>query len=302
MRKVRGFGLKTERKLLEAVSLAKKPRNEINIHKALRLAQEVVIYLRFAKGVKQREIAGPLRRWRETRPDITVVAAATQVSTVLEHFAGFPMLIRALERTPYSLVAILNTGIKVSLSVVPPAHFAATLLSATGSDAHLEGLRELALKKHQSLELNGLKEERGQALKREADLYERLGMQYIPPELRENEGEIEAALAGKLPQDLITVADIRGMLHCHTKYSDGKHTVEEMARGAEALGMSYLTITDHSPTAFYAGGLKVDRLKRLWDEIARVQEMVKVYCAALSPTFSPTARLTIRIVSSNSST
>jgi DNA polymerase (family X) len=293
VRKVKGFGPKTERKLLDAVSLTKKPRNEINIHKAFRLAEEVVSYLRFANGVNKIEIAGPLRRWRETTPDITVVVAATRASTVLDHFAAFPLLIRVLERTPYSLVAILNTGIKVSLSIAHPRNFAATLWDATGSDAHRERLRELAAKKHESIELNGSHEsielngskEKGGpagkaskqiAVKTEAELYERLGMQYVPPELRENEGEIEAALTGKLPQDFATLADIRGMLHCHTNYSDGKHTIEEMARGAETLGMSYLTITDHSPTAFYAGGLKVDRLKRQWDEIARVQEVVKV--------------------------
>jgi DNA polymerase (family 10) len=234
--------------------------------------------------VKQVEIAGPLRRWRETTPDIAVVAAATRGSIVLNHFTSFPLLIRVLERTPDFLVAILNTGMKISLSVVTPGNFAAALWSATGSDAHIERVREVAAEKHESIELNGLKETSGRAIKplkqiavkTEPQLYDRLGMQYVPPELRENEGEIEAALAGKLPQDLVTLADIRGMLHCHTNYSDGKHTVEEMARGAEALGMSYLTITDHSPTAFYAGGLKVDRLKRQWDEIARVQEMVKI--------------------------
>jgi DNA polymerase (family 10) len=282
VRNVKGFGPKTERKLLDAISLEKKPRNEINIHKALRLAEEVVSYLQLAKGVKQLEIAGPLRRWRETTPDITVVAAATRASIVLDHFARFPMLIRVLDRTPYSLVAIFNTGIKVSLSIVSPRNFAMTLWNATGSDAHLERLREMAAKKRKSS--NGLRGRSGSAgkaskqieAKTEAELYDRLGMEYIPPELRENEGEIEAALAGKLPQNLVTLADIRGMVHCHTNYSDGKHTVEEMARGAEALGMSYLTITDHSPTAFYAGGLKVDRLKRQWEEIARVQEMVKV--------------------------
>jgi DNA polymerase (family 10) len=138
----------------------------------------------------------------------------------------------------------------------------------------------VAATKHQSIELNG-KGHAGKAAKQfevktEAELYDSLGMQYVPPELRENEGELEAALAGKLPKDLVTLADIRGMLHCHTNYSDGKHTVAEMARGAEALGMAYLTITDHSPTAFYAGGLKVDRLMRQWEEIARVQEVVKV--------------------------
>jgi DNA polymerase (family X) len=284
VRTVRGFGPKTERKLLEAASQAKKPRNEINIHKALRLAEEVVSYLQFVDGVKQIEIAGPLRRWRETTPDITIVASAKCASAVLDHFAGFPLLVRILERTNCSLVAILSTGIKVSLLVPPPQHFAAVLLDATGSAAHVEKLRALAVKNHLTITTKLTNkvsrtpktQGRGKTIKTEQELYQRLGMQYIPPELREDVGEIEAALDGKLPEDLVTIRDIRGMLHCHTNYSDGKHTVEEMARGAEALGMSYLTITDHSPTAFYAGGLKVDRLKRQWDEIARVQEMVRV--------------------------
>src|SRR5258708_23163861 len=101
-------------------------------------------------------------------------------------------------------------------------------------------------------------------------------MQDIPPELREDEGEIESARAGKLPEDLVTVADIRGMVHCHTTYSDGKHSVAEMVRAAEAMGMKYVTITDHSPTAFYANGVKLDRLKRQWAEIDEVQEQVKI--------------------------
>jgi DNA polymerase (family 10) len=101
-------------------------------------------------------------------------------------------------------------------------------------------------------------------------------MQYIPPELREDTGEIEAALKGKLPEDLVTVEDIQGMVHCHTTYSDGKHTIEEMALAADVMGMKYLTITDHSPTAFYAGGVTVDRLKRQWEEIDEVQQRVKV--------------------------
>ena len=101
-------------------------------------------------------------------------------------------------------------------------------------------------------------------------------MEYIPPELREDAGEIEAALEGKLPEDLVTLADIRGMVHCHTTYSDGKHSLAEMVRAAEAMGMKYVTITDHSPTAFYAGGVTLDRLKRQWAEIDEVQEQVKI--------------------------
>ena len=101
-------------------------------------------------------------------------------------------------------------------------------------------------------------------------------MQYVPPELREDQGEIEAAVAGKLPEDLLTSDDIKGMVHCHTTYSDGKHSLEQMVRAAEAMGMKYITITDHSPTAFYANGVEVERLYRQWDEIDELQGQVKI--------------------------
>jgi DNA polymerase (family 10) len=101
-------------------------------------------------------------------------------------------------------------------------------------------------------------------------------MQYVPPELREDLGEIEAAQRKKIPEDLITSEDIRGMVHCHTIYSDGKHSVEQMVAAAEAMGMKYITITDHSPTAFYAGGVKIDRLQRQWEEIDEVQQQTKI--------------------------
>lgn len=110
----------------------------------------------------------------------------------------------------------------------------------------------------------------------EADLYRHLGLPYIPPEMREDAGEVEAAVTGTLPEDLVALEDVRGLVHCHTTYSDGKHSVLEMARGAETLGMKYLTITDHSPTAFYAGGLPLDKLKRQWEDIDRAQEQVAV--------------------------
>jgi DNA polymerase (family 10) len=110
----------------------------------------------------------------------------------------------------------------------------------------------------------------------EAALYERLGLRPIPPELREDAGEIEAAASGRLPEDLVRLEDLRGAVHCHTVWSDGRNTVEEMARAADTLGLRYLTITDHSTSATYAKGLDADRLRRQWDEIARVQERVRV--------------------------
>jgi len=123
----------------------------------------------------------------------------------------------------------------------------------------------------------GLRGPKGKALKveTEGDIYRRLGLEYIAPELRENQGEIEAAASGSLPNGVVA-EDIQGMVHCHTTYSDGQNTVEEMARAAEALGMRYITFTDHSPSASYAGGVKIDRLRAQWEEIDRVQERVRI--------------------------
>jgi len=151
------------------------------------------------------------------------------------------------------------------VSIVPRHAYATALLRATGSAAHVQRLERLARERGVPLEAES-----------EAEIYRRLGLSFIPPELREGEGEVEAAMAGALPTDLVTEADIRGFVHCHTVYSDGRHTVAQMAQAADALGMEYLTITDHSTSAAYAGGLSVDRLKAQWDEIARVQETVTV--------------------------
>ena len=140
-------------------------------------------------------------------------------------------------------------------------------------------------------------------MRSEADVYRHLGLPWIPPELREDAGEVEAAAAGELDAPLVTLADIQGSVHCHTDYSDGQHSVEEMARGAEARGMRYVTITDHSPSAFYAGGVGVDRLARQWEEIARVQARVGfACCAARSATSCGTARWTTRTPCWSSST
>jgi DNA polymerase (family 10) len=185
----------------------------------------------------------------------------------------------------------LSSGLHVELHVVAPDEFAAALWRLTGSPEHVARLEALAAMRGVDLDApipppRGVQqgEPAAQEAAREPDevevvergLYARLGLSYIAPELREDHGEIQAAADGSLPEDLITIADIRGMTHCHTVHSDGKHTIEEMARAAEAMGMQYLTITDHSPTAHYAGGVRLDQLKRQWDEIARVQERVKI--------------------------
>jgi DNA polymerase (family 10) len=151
-----------------------------------------------------------------------------------------------------------------------------TLVHETGSKAHFEKLQLRALERGLVLRPDRLEDEAGEVLdvEDERELYARLDLSWIPPEIREDLGEIEEAARGEV--DLVEQADIRGFVHCHSTWSDGKHSIEEMARAAEARGAKFITITDHSKTAHYAGGLDIDRIRRQWDEIDEVQERVSI--------------------------
>jgi DNA polymerase (family X) len=291
VRGVKGFGAQIEQRILAAIALAE-TRSEnreqrIHIHHALPAGQGLLEYLRLTPGFVQGELAGSLRRWQETASRIVVVASAKKPKQLIDHFLGFPLVIRVEDQSPQRCSAVLSEGIKATLFAVKPDEFANTLLRATGSKAHLDRLDQIAAKRKLNLTEKGMErlsprhtksKSAGRAvlLRTELEIYQKLGMQYVPPELREDQGEIEGALEHALPEDLITTEDIRGMVHCHTKYSDGKHSVAEMVQAAESMGMKYITITDHSPTAFYANGVKIDRLQRQWEEIDRVQEQTKV--------------------------
>ena len=173
----------------------------------------------------------------------------------------------------------LIEGVRVVFSVARANDYWNLLHHETGSKAHiarLEGIAKMKGIKFLPTKMTLISKRKHLKVESENDIYRHLSIQYVPPELREDDGEIEDALAHKIPVDLITQEDIKGMVHCHTTYSDGSNTVEEMAMAAQSMGMEYMTITDHSPTAHYAGGLKVDRLKRQWDEISRVQEKVAI--------------------------
>jgi DNA polymerase (family 10) len=280
---IRGFGAKTEQRLLETLTSnrqSEKKEQRLHLHRALGMADQISNYLATARDTAEIEFAGSLRRSKETVGTIRLVAKTTKPASLIEYFLRFPLIVQVEEQTGASCIVHLAEGARVSLLAVRPAEFALALLTETGSQAHLARFQQIAASNGKTNSKRDKVNTRTSAPvgqpKTEAEIYRRWGMQYVPPELREDEGEIEAALAGKLPEDLVTIGDIQGMVHCHTTYSDGKHSVEEMARTAEAMGMKYITITDHSPTAFYAGGLTIDRLKRQWDEIAAVQEKVKV--------------------------
>lgn len=262
IRDLKGFGPKTEQRLLEALSTQTERRPQrLHLHHALNTAAQVIEYMRTVRGVVDVSFAGSLRRWQETVGTVEIVASGRKPEALVEHFLRYPQIISSKLLEPHHCVAQFADNSRVSFTAVVPAQFAVTLFLRTGSQAHLENLPHIEFAK---------------IPKTEEAIYERLGLQYVPPELRENEGEIEAALAGNLPADLVELDDVKGMVHCHTTYSDGKHSLEAMVRGAEAMGMKYITITDHSPTAFYAGGVKLDDLRRQWDEIDELQDQVKI--------------------------
>jgi len=269
VRGVKGFGAKTEAKILAdlralaaAGDAAPGPARAL-LFAATAATDGVLAWARALPGVTRAEIAGALRRRAEVVERVDVLVAAAD-----------PAAAEAAARP-----APPAAGVPVVLRAVEPARFAAALLEATGSEAHVAKLRVVAAHRGVALDAPaaaGALPPGAPGPAGEEELYARLGLPYIPPELREDQGEVEAAVRGTLPADLVAHGDLAGAVHCHTLYSDGRNTVEEMARAAEALGLRYITITDHSPSATYASGVSLDRLKRQWEEIARTQEKVSV--------------------------
>jgi DNA polymerase (family X) len=266
VRTLKGMGEKTERRILDDIRRLREPEaRRLLLPEALAAADALRGFFARASGAERTEVAGELRRRTESVGQLSFVVASDRPADTMSDALRAPALTDVTSRETASFEGSLAPGVPVRVHVVPRTAFATRLLRATGSAAHVEHLERLA--RERGVHLTGSSEE---------ELYRLLGLPFIPPELREDEGEIEAALSGDLPADLVTAADITGLVHCHTVYSDGQHTVEQMARAADVLGMKYMTITDHSPSAAYAGGLTVDRLKAQWDEIARVQETVSV--------------------------
>ncbi|MER2562960.1 MAG: DNA polymerase/3'-5' exonuclease PolX [Myxococcaceae bacterium] len=298
VRTLKGFGQKTEEKLINGLQVAKRAAStggRKRLGDVLPQADSLLEWIKQAPGVKRASLGGSVRRQKETVADVDIIASAPDAQAVFAHFHKFPLvaeLIGAGESK--SSVRLKDTDLQVDLRVLPDEDFASALHHFTGSKGHHIKLRGLALEKGLTISEWGVfrmkegenaaakagvaKHESAEAklpIRDEADLYKLLGMQFVPPELREDWGEIEAALAHELPEDLITRADLAGNVHAHTTWSDGINSLEEMARAAKALGYSYYTVTEHSQTSGYAGGLSIEKLKQQWDEIDRVNDLVK---------------------------
>jgi DNA polymerase (family 10) len=278
VREVRGFGAVTERKLLEAIARRREQAGSWLLGAASDAAASLLEHLRAAPVVERAEPAGELRRRCETVSSLPIVVVAPRPEQAVDALSRHPLVERLDVREERGCEGMLAGGLPVSLAVAAGSDFAAAWLRRTGSPAHVARLESLAAQRGLALERSSSRPAaaRHVGARDEPALYEALGLPWIPPELREDQGEIEAALAGELPPDLVTREDVLGAVHCHTRYSDGRNSVEEMARAAEAMGLRYITITDHSPSARYARGLTLDRLREQWDEIDGAQERVGI--------------------------
>lgn len=279
VRGVKGFGPKTEEKLRAGIREFETRGEAVLLSEAEREGEALLAHARATPGVRQVDLAGALRRRTEIVDRLVVTVATADPAAAVERFARHPQAVAVIGRDLTGCTVRLAAGLVAELQTAPHAAYAGLLHEMTGSAAHRARLAQRARELGLELDRRGLariRTRRRCPVKSEADLYRHLGLPWMPPELREDVGEVEAALAGELPADLLEEDDIQGLVHCHTVYSDGRHTVEQMARAAEEMGMKYITITDHSPTASYARGLTLDRLKRQWEEIDRAQEKVKV--------------------------
>lgn len=257
-----GMGKKSEEKILAGIDSLSRRSGRTPLGDALPFAEEQIALLRKVKGVKAVEAAGSLRRRRDSVGDLDILVAAEDSGSVMEAFISQPLVARVLGKGKTKSSVEFNNGMRAQVWVHPPARFGTAIQYATGSKDHNVRLREIALDQGYSLSEHALTKRDGTEIlcENEEDVYKALGLPWIPPELREDRGEVKAAQSGELPK-LITDKDIIADLHCHTTWSDGKLSVLEMAEAAIARGRKTLAITDHSHSLGIANGLTVERLK-----------------------------------------
>lgn len=264
-----GFGAKTQENILKGIKGLTAYAGRYLATTVQHEADQIVQALRRTKGAVRVSVAGSLRRQKGVVKDMDLVASG-EVEALMDAAASHPLVEEVTARGDTKLTAHLISGVNLDLRVVPDESFPYALQHFTGSRDHNIELRGLALSMGlKSNEYGLFKGKRNVPCSDEADIYERMGLSYIPPELREAMGEIEAARAGDLP-DLVEPEDIKGALHVHTVASDGSATLDEMIDAARNLGLSYLGITEHSESARYARGLEPHRVKKEWDRIDRI--------------------------------
>jgi len=275
IRELAGFGAKTEQTILEALAAHVTQQKRFKLAIAAQYAEPLRKFLEKVPGVQQVVLAGSYRRCKETVGDLDILVTARDVNKIMDRFTAYDEVSKVLAKGDTRSTVILKSGLQVDLRVVDPECYGAALQYFTGSKAHNIEIRRLAQERKLKLNEYGMfKGDKRVAGETEESVYRAVDLPWIPPELRENRGEIEAARAGKLPR-LVERKDLRGDLHAHTKATDGHNTLGEMAEAARAHGLDYIAITEHSRRLTVAHGLDVKRLRQQMEEIDRLNETLK---------------------------
>ncbi|MEA3378529.1 MAG: DNA polymerase/3'-5' exonuclease PolX [Nanoarchaeota archaeon] len=273
---IESFKEKTEKNILRGIDLVKKSQGRFILGEILSIAEQLHDNIKNISGVDNVDIAGSIRRAKETVRDIDILITSKAPRLVMDAFTKFKDIKSVIAKGNTKSTVILANGIQVDLRIIKPESYGAALQYFTGSKDHDVALRKLAMSKGYKLNEYGLfKKNNNQKIagRFEKKIYNKLGLKFIPPEIRENSGEIASARK-KLPK-LMQLSDIKGDLHSHTKYSDGENTIQEMALAARALGYKYLGITDHSPSEPIVHGLKPNELLKRNKEIMKINKKIK---------------------------
>ncbi len=274
LRTLAGFSAKIEANILKSLSRVT-GAGRVKLAQAEPQAEALRAFLEKSKGVETVVIAGSYRRRQETVGDLDILVTCQKGCVVMDDFTGFADVATVVSKGSTRSSVILRSGLQVDVRVVPQASYGAALHYFTGSKAHNIAVRNIGLAKGYKVNEYGVfKDEKQVAGRSEEEIYELMGLRYIEPELREDRGELEAARQGKLPR-LVTLADIRGDLHTHTNFSDGRDAPLALAEAAKKRGYEYLAITDHSRRLTIAKGLDEDRLLAAIDAIDAVNDRLK---------------------------
>lgn len=280
LHKISGLpGLKdrTEENILRGIGLVKKRAERMPLGEALSLSREIISRLKGLAWVKQISPAGSLRRMKETVRDIDILVTSARPKEIMEEFTKFPMVKEVLAHGETKASVLTRDGIQVDVRVVEPPSFGAALVYFTGSKEHNIRIRDMAKRKGLKVNEYGVfieKTNKRIAGEEEADVYRALKLPFIPPELREDRGEIEAGLKGELPR-LVELSEIRGDLHVHTEWSDGAHSIEEIVNACKKIGYEYTAITDHSKRLRIAGGLAEKDILKEVEYIRKLNKKLK---------------------------
>ena len=278
-----GMGKKKIENIIRGIELYAQSRERMPLGKALVIAREVIGALQKAAGIRDIEAAGSLRRGKETIGDIDILASGSRKKEIIETFVHLPLSGSILAQGETKGSIVTADGIQLDLRVVEKDSFGAALQYFTGSKSHNVRLREIARRSGLKINEYGIfSGDRKVAGAREEEMYSALKMDWIPPELREDRGELEAALGHSLPA-LVRRSDIRGDLHVHSHYSDGAHSLPEIAAAAKKMGYQYIAVTDHSPSLKIARGLSAARLKEKIAEVKKINQSlsgIRLLCGA----------------------